>query len=154
MGIGSLYHTFKNALMVGSFFHLFFRTDLGLNALVIIGLHGTLELMTLVLNCMAGMILGLRTLFPGTLSRAQAFRKGLSESARIFIGTVPFIFIAAFIESYITRFGVSGLDHRDSLLSALLILLFVLSWIILVGYFFIYSRRVALSVNNHPKAPW
>ncbi|MCD8538616.1 MAG: stage II sporulation protein M [Leadbetterella sp.] len=148
MGIGSVYHTFRNAIMVGSFFHLFFRADLGLNALVVIGLHGTLELMGLVLECMAGMILGLSALFPGTLTRRQAFRKGLTQSALIYIGTVPFTFTAAFIESYITRYGSDGLRSDNPALTALLILIFVLSWVVLIGYFFIYSRRVARSVPD------
>ena len=148
LGLGSLYHTFKNAIMVGSFFHLFFRADLGLNALVVIGLHGTLELMALVLECMAGMILGLSILFPGTLTRQQAFRKGLSQSARIFIGTVPFTFIAAFIESYITRHGSYGITQENPLLSVGLLLLFLLSWAVLIWYFFIYSRRVARAVTH------
>lgn len=152
MGIGSLYHTFRNAIMVGSFFHLFFRADLGLNALVIIGLHGTLELMGLVLECMAGMILGMSALFPGTLTRRQAFRKGLSQSARIYLGTVPFTLIAAFIESYITRHGSAGLSSKP--VTALLLLVFVLSWVILIWYFFIYSNRVARSVPDSEYKLW
>lgn len=148
MGVGSVYHTFKNALMVGSFFHLFFRAHLGLNALVIVGLHGTLELMALVLECMAGMILGLSALFPGTLTRRQAFRKGLNQSARIYIGTIPFTLIAAFIESYITRYGSYGLTAENRLLTALLLLVFLVSWVILIWYFFIYSHRVARSVPD------
>lgn len=148
MGIGSVYHTFKNAIMVGSFFHLFFRADLGLNALVVVGLHGTLELMSLVLECMAGMILGLSALFPGTLTRSQAFRKGLNQSALIYLGTVPFTFIAAFIESYVTRYGSDGLRSDNLVLTVLLALIFVLSWVILIWYFFIYSHRVARSVPD------
>lgn len=143
MGLGSLYHTFRNAIMVGSFFHLFFRAELGLNALVVVGLHGTLELMGLVLQCMAGLILGLSMLFPGTLTRPQAFRKGLSESARIYLGTLPFTFIAAFIESYITRYGIYGLGADPIFLNVLLLLVLLISWVILIWYFFIYSRRVA-----------
>lgn len=148
MGIGSVYHTFRNAIMVGSFFHLFFRADLGLNALVVVGLHGTLELMSLVLECMAGMILGLSALFPGTLTRRQAFRKGLNQSALIYIGTVPFTLIAAFIESYVTRYGSDGLRSDNLALTGLLTLVFVLSWAILIWYFFIYSSRVARSVAD------
>lgn len=154
MGIGSLYHTFRNALMVGSFFHLFFRADLGLNALVIIGLHGTLELMGLVLECMAGLILGMSALFPGTLTRRQAFRKGLNQSARIYLGTVPFTVIAAFIESYITRYGSAGLGAGPSLMTAALLLVFTLSWGILIWYFFIYSRRMARAVPDSEYKLW
>src|SRR5690606_19720295 len=125
------------------FFHLFFQANLGLNALLVIGLHGTLELMALVLECMAGMILGLSVLFPGTLTRREAFRKGLSQSVRIYIGTVPFTIIAAFIESYITRHGSYGISTQNA--SILLLLVFGLSWVVLIWYFFIYSRQIARS---------
>ncbi|MBX2952664.1 MAG: stage II sporulation protein M [Leadbetterella sp.] len=156
MGIGSVYHTFKNAIMVGSFFHIFFRAHLGLNALVVIGLHGTLELMSLVLECMAGMILGLSALFPGTLTRRQAFRKGLNQAALIYIGTIPFTLIAAFIESYVTRYGSDGLRSDNPMLTLLLLLVFLLSWVILIWYFFIYSRRVARRNPNpeYRNKPW
>jgi len=156
MGIGSVYHTFKNAIMVGSFFHIFFRAHLGLNALVVIGLHGTLELMSLVLECMAGMILGLSALFPGTLTRRQAFRKGLNQAALIYIGTIPFTLTAAFIESYVTRYGSDGLRSDNPMLTLLLLLVFLLSWVILIWYFFIYSRRVARRNPNpeYRNKPW
>lgn len=142
LGLGTLYHTFKNALMVGSFFQLFFSAKIGLSAIVIIGLHGTLELMGLVLHCTAGLVLGLNVLFPGHLTRAQAFKQGVQHSVRIWIGTLPITFIAAFIESYITRLGATGLGTETPLLSLALILLFVLSWVFIVLYFYIYSARL------------
>ncbi len=148
LGLGSFYHTFKNGVMVGSFFTLFFKAELGFKAFLVIGLHGTLELMALVLECMAGLILGLSILFPGTLTRKQAFRKGLSQSVKIFIGTIPFTFIAAFIESYVTRLGSRGFENTNPLVTAFLILVFLASWAVLIWYFFIYSKRVAQTVEE------
>ncbi len=71
---------------------MFYQNQLGLQSFLVIMLHGTLELMGLVLECMAGLILGLSFLFPKTLTRKQSFMKGLNESAKIYIGTVPFTF--------------------------------------------------------------
>lgn len=148
LGLGSFYHTFKNGIMVGSFFSIFFKFKLGFTAILIIGLHGTLELMALILECMAGLILGLSFLFPGTLTRKQAFRKGLTQSAQIYIGTIPFTLIAAFIESYITRLGNAGLLTAPIWIKTILILVFLASWAILIWYFFIYSKKVADSVSH------
>jgi uncharacterized membrane protein SpoIIM required for sporulation len=143
LSLGTFYHTFKNGIMVGAFMAMFFQNSLGLDALFVIMLHGTFELMGLVLECMAGLILGLSFLFPGTLTRKQAFKRGLLESAKIYIGTIPFTFLAAFIESYVTRYGEAGLKTENPLILAFLSIVFVGSWAIVVWYFFIYSKKVA-----------
>jgi uncharacterized membrane protein SpoIIM required for sporulation len=142
LGLGSLYHTFRNALMVGSFFQMFFDAHLGWTALVIIGLHGTLELMGLVLHCTAGLVLGLNAFFPGNLTRAQAFKQGVQHSVRIWIGTLPITLLAAFIESYLTRLGAQGLSRETPVLSAALLMVFLLSWVFIIVYFYIYSNRI------------
>ena len=143
LGIGTFYHTFKNGLMVGTFLTMFFKHSLGFMAFFVIMLHGTFELMGLVLECMAGLILGLSFLFPNTLTRKQALRRGMLESAKIYIGTIPFTLLAAFIESYITRLGKSGLDSSNLLVTAILVLVFVGSWVFIIWYFFFYSKKMA-----------
>jgi uncharacterized membrane protein SpoIIM required for sporulation len=154
VGIGTFYHTFKNGIMVGTFMTLFFKNSLGLQAFFVIMLHGTFELMGLILECMAGLILGLSFLFPDTHTRKQALRKGLIESSKIFIGTIPFTLMAAFIESYITRLGKSGLQNSNIYISVFLVIVFVGCWVFLIWYFFIYSKKVAkqFEVNEYLKS--
>jgi len=142
LGIGSFYLTFTNGIMVGAFLSLFIQNNLGTDAIFVIMLHGTFELMGLVLECMAGLILGLSFLFPGTLTRKQAFRKGLSESVKIYIGTIPFTTIAALIESYITYLGKNGFETTNIFVLLLLSLVFISSWLFVIWYFFIYSRKL------------
>ncbi len=153
VGIGTFYHTFKNGLMVGTFLTMFFQKSLGLQAFFVIMLHGTFELMGLILECMAGLILGLSFLFPHMHTRKQAFQKGLIESSKIFIGTIPFTFMAAFIESYVTRLGQSGFQKSNLLVSIFLLIVFCGCWVFLVWYFFIYSKKIAreYSVNEYLK---
>jgi uncharacterized membrane protein SpoIIM required for sporulation len=153
LGIGTFYHTFKNGLMVGTFLAMFFKKSLGLQAIFVIMLHGTFELMGLILECMAGLILGLSFLFPDTHTRKQALRKGLIEGSKIFIGTIPLTFMAAFIESYITRLGKSGFQQSNIVVSIFLLLIFVACWVFLIWYFFIYSKKIAreFSVNEYLK---
>ncbi len=146
LGIGTFYHTFKNGLMVGTFMAMFFKHNLGTQAIFVIMLHGTLELMGLILECMAGLILGLSFLFPGTLTRMQSLKKGLLESAKIYIGTMPFTVLAAFIESYVTHLGKSGFSGSNIVIMSLLVIVFVASWVFVIWYFFIYSKKVAKSI--------
>jgi uncharacterized membrane protein SpoIIM required for sporulation len=143
LGVGSAFYTFKNAIMVGAFLALFIQNQLGLDAIFVIMLHGTFELMGLVLECMAGLILGLSFLFPGTLTRKQAFRKGLTESVKIFIGTIPFTFFAALIESYVTNLGKAGFETTNIPLLVFLGLIFIGSWMVVIWYFFFYSKTQA-----------
>lgn len=146
LGIGTFFHTFKNGLMVGTFLTMFFKHNLGFQALAVIMLHGTLELMGLVLETMAGLILGLSFLFPHTLTRWQSFKKGLMESGKIFIGTFPITLLAAFIESYITRLGNTGFKNTPLIITILLLLILVASWVFIVYYFFIYSKKLTQKV--------
>lgn len=151
LGLGTAYLTFKNAIMVGAFISLFIENNLGFDAIFVIMLHGTFELMGLILECMAGLILGLSFLFPGTLTRGQAFRKGLTESVKIYIGTIPFTFLAAVIESYVTRLGKGGLDGTNLYLMLFLGIIFIGSWLIVIWYFFFYSKQQA---QNYPYAKY
>jgi uncharacterized membrane protein SpoIIM required for sporulation len=154
LGIGTFYFTFKNGLMVGTFFAMFFKSNLGFDALLVIMLHGTLELFGLVLECMAGLILGLSFLFPHTLTRRESIKKGMLESAKIYIGTAPFTILAAFIESYVTRLGQAGLAKTNIITSSILILVFVGSIYFVAWYYFIYAKKMAkiISLENYLKS--
>lgn len=151
LGIGTFYFTFSNGVMVGAFLSLFITNNLGTDAVFVIMLHGTFELMGLVLECMAGLILGLSFLFPGTLTRSQAFYKGLTESVKIYIGTIPFTIVAALIESYVTYLGKGGFSGSHPLVMVFLSIIFVGSWAVVIWYFFIYSKKQA---QNYPYAQY
>ncbi len=151
LGIGTFYFTFSNGIMVGAFLSLFIMNNLGTDAVFVIMLHGTFELMGLVLECMAGLILGLSFLFPGTLTRKQAFYKGLTESVKIYIGTIPFTIIAAIIESYVTYLGKGGFQSSNILVMIFLSIVFIASWLVVIWYFFIYSKKQA---ENYPYAKY
>ncbi len=143
LGVGTVYFTFTNGIMVGAFLSLFVANNLGTDAVFVIMLHGTFELMGLVLECMAGLILGLSFIFPGTLTRKQAFYKGLNESVKIYLGTVPFTILAAVIESYVTYLGKGGFQNSNIFTMIFLAAIFVGSWAVVIWYFFIYSKKQA-----------
>lgn len=147
LGIGTFILTFKNGLMVGCFMAMFFKNQLGFDALFVIMLHGTLELFGLILECMAGLILGLSFLFPNSLSRWDALKKGFFESAKIYIGAIPFTILAAFLESYITHLGKAGLRNTNLSVTILLVVIFAGSWFFIIWYYFIYSKNLEKNIT-------
>ena len=64
----------------------------------------------IVLAGAAGFKLGMGWLYPGTLSRMQAFQQSAKSSLRVVLATIPLLAVAAFIESFFTR-HVEWPDH-------------------------------------------
>lgn len=129
-GIGSLYMLFENGLMLGCFQYLFFAKGLGWASVLVIWIHGTIEISSIVIAGSAGLILGRAFLFPGTYTRLESLKRGGLDAARISVGLIPFFLIAAFLESYITR-----LTHMPIIIS---ILILTLSLLLILGYFIFY----------------
>ena len=71
-------------------------------------------------------------MFPGTYSRKQSLIRAGQDAAKISIGLIPFFLIAAFLESYITRYT------SMPIFASLLIL--GLSAGIIIWYFILYPR--------------
>ena len=103
IGAGTIGILIGNGVMVGAFHHLFFRYDLGTEAIITILQHGALELSAIVIAGAAGIQIGRGWFFPGTFSRAKSFRYAANRGFKIMLGVVPIIILAGIIESYITR---------------------------------------------------
>lgn len=93
----------RNAVMLGCFQTFFVQHNLGWESALAIWLHGTLEISMIVVAGAAGIVLGTGWLFPGTLTRMQAFRESARSSLRMAMATVPILTVAAFIEGFFTR---------------------------------------------------
>lgn len=102
-GFGTGYLLFSNGVMVGAFQTFFFRQDLLTESMLAIWLHGTLEISAIIIAGAAGLVLGNSWLFPGTYSRAVAFKHGAKQGLKILIGLIPVFVMAGFIESFLTR---------------------------------------------------
>lgn len=102
-GIGTLYFLFTNALMVGVFEYMFFHHHLGAQSLLVVFIHGTLELSAIVVAGCAGLIIGNSLLFPGTYTRLQSLKLAARESVKIIVSLVPVFIVAAFFEGFVTR---------------------------------------------------
>ena len=103
LGIGTLYFMWQNGLMLGCFQYMFFAKGLGFKSVMVIWIHGTLEILALVIASTAGLIIAHSILFPGTFSRVHSFKRGIKDALKIMIVLVPVFILAAFFESYVTH---------------------------------------------------
>lgn len=104
MAIGTLFMMLYNGIMVGTFQYFFIERDLFKESFLTIWQHGTLEISALIIAGAAGLTLGRGMLFPGTLTRFQAFRISAKRGMKIMVGIFPVIIFAGFIEGFFTRY--------------------------------------------------
>jgi len=103
LSIGTIYELMFNGIMMGSFQYYFFSKGLGLQSVLVIWLHGTLELSSIIIAGGAGLILGNSILFPKTFTRMVSLKNAAKDGLKIGIGLIPIFITAAFIESFLTR---------------------------------------------------
>ena len=103
LGTTTLWLMWKNGLMLGVFEYMFFSKGLGMQSVMVIWIHGTLEISAIIIACTAGFILANGILFPGTYSRLISFKRGAKDAAKVLICLVPIFIVAAFFESYVTH---------------------------------------------------
>ena len=130
--VGTLYMLTVNGIVLGTFTYLFTSRGLTTEYLLTVYQHGTLEILTMVVEGAAGLMMGAGFLFPGTLSRVQSVQNAARKSITMFLVCVPIIMVAAFIESYLTRF-----TELDSILRLLIIglsLLFMLFYFVVLPW--------------------
>lgn len=101
--VGTLWVLFRNGLMLGAFEHMFFQHGLGIKSLLVVFIHGTLEISAIVISGCAGVVIGNSILFPKTYTRTQSLMMAAKDAIKIAFGLVPVYTVAAFFESYITR---------------------------------------------------
>ena len=101
--VGSIYQLMNNGIMLGSFQYYFFSRGLGWQSILVLWLHGTLEISAIILAGGAGLILGNSLLFPRTYTRIVSLKNGAKDGLKIGIGVVPIFITAAFFEGFVTR---------------------------------------------------
>jgi uncharacterized membrane protein SpoIIM required for sporulation len=132
--IGTIWMLFDNGIMLGSFQTFFFLKDLGWQSILVVWIHGTLEISAIIIAGGAGLIIGNSILFPGTRSRLASLRSGAKDGLKLMIGLIPVFIAAAFLEGYITRFSTMPKAISISILTGSL---FFICW-----YFIWYPIRV------------
>jgi len=123
-----------NGIMLGSFQYFFFKYNVLYESILSIWIHGTIEIFAIVVAGAAGIIMGNGWLFPGTYSRGVSFRRAALRGAKILLGLTPFIILAAFLESFVTRHTEWHDVWRIGII--------VLSLALIVFYFFWYPSKL------------
>jgi uncharacterized membrane protein SpoIIM required for sporulation len=103
LSIGTIFLLFKNGLMLGSFEYFFIERGLGLKSVLVIWIHGTLEISSIIIAGGAGLVFGSSIIFPKTYTRMVSFKKGAMDGMKITVGILPIIVVAAFFEGFVTR---------------------------------------------------
>jgi uncharacterized membrane protein SpoIIM required for sporulation len=139
-GVLTVHSLFTNGLMVGAFECMFFQHHLGLKSILVIFIHGTIELWSIVVAGCAGFMLAEAMLFPGTYTRMQALRLAARDSVKVIVSLVPAFILAAFFESYVTRHTQMPLPASISILLGSLTLI--------VWYYVVHPIKMARKLNG------
>jgi uncharacterized membrane protein SpoIIM required for sporulation len=136
LGLGSVYELFINGVMVGSFQYYFFAKNLGWPSVLVIWIHGTLEISAIILSGAAGLIVGNSILFPGSHKRLHSLMNGAKDGLKLMISLVPILLVAAFLEGFVTRYSYSSMPRWVS------ILILAASFTFIMWYFVWYPIQV------------
>ncbi|WP_027376570.1 stage II sporulation protein M [Kaistella palustris] len=135
-GVGTLYALLQNCIMLGSFQYFFHEHGALVQSAKGIWLHGVFEIFSMVVEAMAGLILGASILFPKTYSRFNSFKLGFRDAFKIFLSTVPFTIAAGVLEGFVTRYALT--------MPPILNFLLIATSLTFVGfYYFIYPYIVS-----------
>ncbi|PUZ24757.1 hypothetical protein DCC81_10475 [Chitinophaga parva] len=149
-GLGPFYTLIVNGLMLGSFQYMFFAKGLGMPSVLVIWIHGTLEISALILSGTAGFIMASRLLFPGTLRRVDSLKQGARDGLKVMVMVVPMLVCAGILEGFVTRH-----THMPLAIS-LFILLASLGFVLFYFVFYpIYLQRkgYTLDVDGKVRIP-
>jgi uncharacterized membrane protein SpoIIM required for sporulation len=144
-GIGTILFMWTNGLMLGCFQYIFFSQGLGWQSVLVIWIHGTIEISSIVIASCAGIILGTGWLFPGTYTRKESFLRAAKDAIKICVSLIPFFIIAAFFESYVTHlmsntFAKNSADIGLPVPFSIIILCG--SFLLVLWYFVLYPIRL------------
>jgi uncharacterized membrane protein SpoIIM required for sporulation len=138
-GIATLYLLWFNGIMLGSFQQMFFAHGLGLQSILVVWIHGTIEISSIIIAGVAGLVIINGVLFPGTFSRFVSFKNHVKDAAKILICLVPFFILAAFLESHVTQLMSTTFDKKpDGMPVWLSVVILAASFILIIWYFVIW----------------
>jgi len=134
ISFGTAWVLISNGIMLGAFQYFFHIHNLLFESVLVIWIHGTLEISAIIIAGAAGLVLGNSILFPGTYSRLQSFMINSKEGLKMIVSLIPIFITAGFLEAFVTRH--TGMPVFFSLTIILSSLAFV------VWYFIIYPSKI------------
>jgi len=107
-------------------------------SVLVIWIHGVLEISAIVIAGGAGIVLGNSLLFPKTYTRLISLKQGAKDGMKLVLGLVPIFIAAAFLESFVTRHSEMPMWLSASILAA--------SLAFIIWYVIIYPNKL----NKNP----
>jgi uncharacterized membrane protein SpoIIM required for sporulation len=144
LGLFTMLIMWTNGIMLGAFQYIFFAKGLGVKSVLVIWIHGTLEISAIVIAATAGFILASGILFPGTYSRMASFKRNAKDAAKVLVCLVPIFIIASFFESYVTHLMSQTYDktHNTGLPVWASVIILTVSFLFIIWYFVILPIRL------------
>ena len=99
-GVPTAILLFTNGLMLGAFSALYAASGLSVDHWAWLAIHGTTELLAVVLCGGAGFVVASALIFPTRQSRLENLAVRGRQAAKIVIGTVALFFVAALLEGF------------------------------------------------------
>lgn len=145
LGLITLNLLWSNGIMLGCFQYLFFANGLGYKSILVIWIHGTIEISSIIIAGASGFILANGILFPGTYKRLDAFKMGAKDAMKVLLSLIPFFIIAAFLESYITHLmsQTYDKDHNTGLPVWGSVFILASSLALIIWYFVIWPTKLS-----------
>jgi uncharacterized membrane protein SpoIIM required for sporulation len=134
-GLGTIWLIFNNGVMLGAFQYYFFSKGLGWKSVLVIWIHGTLEISSIIIAGAAGLVLAKSLLFPGTYKRFPSLKRGVKDGVKMMIGLIPVFVAAAFLEGFVTRYSQMPLW--------LSLFILISSAVFIIWYFIFYPIRIS-----------
>jgi len=101
-GIGTVWMLLLNGVLIGVVGTACWQAGMSLSLWSFVAAHGVLELPAIFIAGGAGFGIARGLLFPGELPRGESLVRAGKESAKLFFGTLPLLFVAGFIEGFIS----------------------------------------------------
>ena len=99
-GVPTIILLFYNGAMLGSMGAVFISKGLGVEFYGWISIHGTTELLAIILGGAAGLKIGAAVAFPGIHSRLHALAQAGRKSSLVVLGAVLMLFTAGMLEGF------------------------------------------------------
>ncbi|MCX6310888.1 MAG: stage II sporulation protein M [Bacteroidetes bacterium] len=131
--LGVAFFQFRNGVMLGTFFYFLSAHGFAHEAFLTVWIHGVIEIWCIVVAGAAGMALGNGLWFPGAWPRGVSFMRGAREALKIGVGLIPFFFLAAFFEGFVTRYTEMNDYARMTIIFGSL---FFMIWYFIIWPFF------------------
>lgn len=148
LGYGSVFIMISNGIMLGVFMYFFYSRNLSTEFNLTVWMHGSIEILTLVIETFAGILLGKGLIATGTQTRKESFIFWGKKGIQLFLASIPFIVFAAFVESFITRH--TDLPNTVRLIFILLCVALMLFYFVVFPY--IKYRKIEINVLNEIKS--